>query len=259
MKIKNYKLKKLIKESIEINLKEYLDFGDYIPGEDDESIADVRQPVIDKISKKISDFVLGVPVEEIFKDWKDSNKKGLLKKILEDGECYLKFDGKNLYWKGGGGGNYFNLPAGSGIEMLTGNIFNPVTDCFREKMHTPNKGPAPEGEYQVLKPQSKTGKLRDSSSILGACGFWIGGALKMLGVGKSVTLDWRNVNWSPMVNASWGNYRCATKMINVENPSKRYGIYVHGGYDQSSAGCIDLASKGAKGIDGMGTRMASPY
>lgn len=197
-----------------------------------------------KVLKSFKDFVFGMPVDEIFSKWKESQKKDLISDILSDKKSFLKFDGTHLHWVSSSGNTYFKLEAGSGYEMFKDNEFIKPTsnDDPRSKMHIKGKGPAPEGVYLVGKPEANSGELRDSNSIIGACGFWVGAALKAIGRGQSYSSDWKNVDWSPMIQATWGNFRCSTKMMSVYNPGGRSGIFVHGGYDQSSAGCIDLAS-----------------
>tara|TARA_R110002153_G_scaffold202008_1_gene355206 strand:+ start:2573 stop:3409 length:837 start_codon:yes stop_codon:yes gene_type:complete len=231
---------KLVIENFFLN--EYdMGWGDYVPGEDDESVADLRQKAVDKFVKNIEDFLLGVPVDEIFNS---AISKKEVAKILKDKASSLKFDGLHIHWLSSSGKPYISLPAGSGYEMFKNNQFlSPASKIDpRSKMHEKNVGPAPEGEYIVYGPESAGSNLRDANSLLGECGFWLGAALKALGRGKQYTTDWQNVKWSPMVKATWGNYRCKTKMISGDNPSNRSGIFVHGGVDQSSAGCIDLAS-----------------
>lgn len=252
MKISKKQLSKIIKEHVQ-KYKSYINeydmgWGDSVPGPDDETQYDMYSS--DVVLKTISDFLLGTPVDKIFSDWKVSNKKGLVEKILQDKKSYLVFDGDHLHWMSSSGNSYFKVPAGSGIEV--GLSFSPVKDGFREKMHDKGSGPAPEGKYVVQPLQTAKGKLRDSRSIIGACGFYLGSVLKALGVGKTITLGWSSIDWSPMTQATWGNYRSHIKMREGANPSNRSSLYLHGGYDQSSAGCIDLASENVDSMNIIG-------
>ena len=237
MKISIKNLKKLIKENIfDENLNEmvtnpFVTAFAYNTGKE-------------IVEKGLKDFLIGVPVETIFANWKNNQKENIIEDILGDKGCTLKFDGYHLHWLGSDKSTKFKLQAGSGYEMFKNDQFlSPASKKDpRSKMHNKGTGPAPEGLYTVLEPQSATGELRDVNSILGECAFWLGTALKQLGYGKSYAAAWSKVDWSPMVKTTWGNFRCATRMENVDNPSNRSGIFVHGGTDQSSAGCIDLAT-----------------
>lgn len=132
-------------------------------------------------------------------------------------EDELQFDGKNLHWINDNK-IYKSWPAMSGRKEYQS----------AQHQNLPNKGPLPEGSYDVNQDQLQH---FDDLNLLQKAASWGGFISK--GFGKNLG------PWSG-ATPSWGKHRVWLKPYKTTNTYGRSNFSIHGGWEPGSAGCVDL-------------------
>lgn len=137
-------------------------------------------------------------------------------------EPEAEFDGSSFSVQRNGI-NQANWPARAGLSGYQN----------RASTSIPNKGPTPEGSY-IINPK----KLQSNNGFL--WDFLKDTAGKITGKNDLSFKNIYNKNFWKIYSSGWGNYRIPLEPTDNTKTFGRNQMYIHGGNELGSAGCIDL-------------------